>query len=136
MRVLSGVQPSGNLHIGNYFGAIRQFLSLQEEHECYYFLADLHALTTVQDRQRFRGLVRDLATGFLALGLDPARSVIYRQFRRGRIETELPVPSQNDGDVGPTTPLDIWVHAGRLRLLMPPRRPSYGLWPWRGEMPL
>jgi len=79
MRVLSGVQPSGNLHIGNYFGAIRQFLRLQEEHECYYFLADLHALTTVQDSARFRGLIRDLATGFLALGLDPARSVIYRQ---------------------------------------------------------
>jgi tryptophanyl-tRNA synthetase len=79
MRVLSGVQPSGNLHIGNYFGAIRQFLRLQEEHDCYYFLADLHALTTVQDSKRFRGLVRDLATGFLALGLDPERSVIYRQ---------------------------------------------------------
>jgi len=79
MRVLSGVQPSGNLHIGNFFGAIRQFLRLQEEHECYYFLADLHALTTVQDPERFRGLVRDLATGFLALGLDPSRSVIYRQ---------------------------------------------------------
>jgi tryptophanyl-tRNA synthetase len=79
MRVLSGVQPSGNLHIGNYFGAIRQFLRLQEEHECYYFLADLHALTTVQDSERFRGLIRDLAMGFLALGLDPARSVIYRQ---------------------------------------------------------
>jgi tryptophanyl-tRNA synthetase len=79
MRVLSGVQPSGNLHIGNFFGAIRQFLRLQEEHECFYFLADLHALTTVQDSNRFRGLVRDLATGFLALGLDPKRSVIYRQ---------------------------------------------------------
>jgi len=79
MRVLSGVQPSGNLHIGNFFGAIRQFLRLQEEHECFYFLADLHALTTVQEPERFRGLVRDLATGFLALGLDPARSVIYRQ---------------------------------------------------------
>jgi tryptophanyl-tRNA synthetase len=79
MRVLSGVQPSGNLHIGNYFGAIRQFLNLQEEHECFYFLADLHALTTVQDPPRFHGLVQDLATGFLALGLDPSRSVIYRQ---------------------------------------------------------
>jgi len=79
MRVLSGVQPSGDLHIGNYFGAIRQFLSLQEEHECYYFLADMHALTTVQDADRFRELVRDLATGFLALGLDPSRSVLYRQ---------------------------------------------------------
>ena len=79
MRVLSGVQPSGNPHIGNYFGAIRQFVRLQEEHECYFFLADLHALTTVQDAERLRGLVRDLATGFLALGLDSKRSVIYRQ---------------------------------------------------------
>ena len=79
MRVLSGVQPSGDLHIGNYFGAIRQFLSLQEEHECYYFLADLHALTTVQDADRFGDLLHDLATGFLALGLDPTSSVIYRQ---------------------------------------------------------
>ena len=79
MRVLSGVQPSGNLHVGNYFGAIRQFLRLQEEHECFYFLADLHALTTVQDAGRFKDLVLDLATGFMALGLDPSRSVIYRQ---------------------------------------------------------
>jgi tryptophanyl-tRNA synthetase len=79
MRVLSGVQPSGNLHVGNFFGAVRQFLRLQEDHECYYFLADLHALTTVQDPDRFRHLVRDLATGYLALGLDPARSVLYRQ---------------------------------------------------------
>ncbi len=79
MRVLSGVQPSGILHIGNYFGAIRQFVQLQAEHQCFYFLADLHALTTVHDADRMRGLVRDLATGFLALGLDPGRSVVYRQ---------------------------------------------------------
>ncbi|HSL18007.1 MAG TPA: tryptophan--tRNA ligase [Methylomirabilota bacterium] len=79
MRVLSGVQPSGILHIGNYFGAIRQFVAMQHEHECYYFLADLHALTTVQDPDRMRTLVRELAAGYLALGLDPNTSVIYRQ---------------------------------------------------------
>ena len=79
MRVLSGVQPSGTLHIGNYFGAIRQFVALQDQHECYYFLADMHALTTVQDADRMRSLVHELAAGYLALGLDPARSVIYRQ---------------------------------------------------------
>ena len=79
MRVLSGVQPSGTLHIGNYFGAIRQFVAMQDEHECYYFLADMHALTTVQDADRMRSLVRELSAGYLALGLDPARSVIYRQ---------------------------------------------------------
>jgi tryptophanyl-tRNA synthetase len=79
MRVLSGVQPSGAQHIGNYFGAIRQFIRLQDEHDCYYFLADLHALTTVQDADRMRGLVRELSAGYIALGLDPDRSVLYRQ---------------------------------------------------------
>ena len=79
MRVLSGVQPSGTPHIGNYFGAIRQFVRLQEGRESYYFLADLHALTTVQDANRIRQLVRELAGGFLALGLDPGKSAIYRQ---------------------------------------------------------
>ena len=54
MRVLSGVQPSGDLHIGNYFGAVRQFVRNQDEHECFFFLADLHALTTVQDPVRGR----------------------------------------------------------------------------------
>ena len=79
MRVLSGVQPSGALHIGNYFGAIRQFVELQREHDCYFFLADLHALTSVHDAARLRELVGDLATGYLALGLDPARAALYRQ---------------------------------------------------------
>ncbi len=81
MRVLSGVQPSGTLHIGNYFGAIRQFIELQENaaNDCYYFLADYHALTTVQDAGRLRELVSDLAAAFLAFGLDPRRSVLYRQ---------------------------------------------------------
>ncbi len=79
MRVLSGVQPSGTLHIGNYFGAIRQFIEMQEKHECFYFLADYHALTTVQDPGRLRGMVGDLAAAFLAFGLDPKTSVVYRQ---------------------------------------------------------
>jgi len=81
MRILSGVQPSGKLHIGNYLGAIRQFLSLQEDpgNDCYYFIADLHAMTTVQDGAALRENSLSLATDFLALGLDPARSVLYRQ---------------------------------------------------------
>lgn len=81
MRILSGVQPSGNLHIGNYFGAIRQFVALQEDpaNECYYFLADLHAMTTIKDGRELRRLSLTVATDYLALGLDPARSVLYRQ---------------------------------------------------------
>jgi tryptophanyl-tRNA synthetase len=79
MRVLSGVQTSGILHVGNYFGAIRQFVELQAAHECYYFLADLHSLTTVHDGAAFRRFSDEVAAGFLALGLDPEHSVVYRQ---------------------------------------------------------
>ncbi|MBI4916466.1 MAG: tryptophan--tRNA ligase [Acidobacteria bacterium] len=81
MRILSGVQPSGKLHIGNYFGAIRQFVAQQREpiNECYYFIADLHAMTTIHEGAVLRDYSRMVATDFLALGLDPARSVLYRQ---------------------------------------------------------
>lgn len=79
MRILSGVQPSGKLHVGNYFGAIRQFIELQDEGEGFYFIADHHALTTVRDGATMRGLVRDVALDFLALGLDPKKAVIFRQ---------------------------------------------------------
>jgi len=81
MRILSGVQPSGKLHIGNYFGAIRQFVSLQDDpaNECYFFVANLHALTTITRGDELREHTRHVATAFLALGLDPERSVLYRQ---------------------------------------------------------
>jgi tryptophanyl-tRNA synthetase len=77
VRVLSGVQPSGRIHIGNYFGAIRQFVELQREHETLVFIADLHALTTVRDGQKLRELSLDVALTYLALGLD--RAVLFRQ---------------------------------------------------------
>jgi tryptophanyl-tRNA synthetase len=79
MRILSGVQSSGKLHIGNYFGALRQFIELQAKGEALYFIADLHALTTVRDAARARALTRDVALDFLALGLDPERATLFRQ---------------------------------------------------------
>jgi tryptophanyl-tRNA synthetase len=81
MRILSGVQPSGKLHIGNYFGAIRQFVELQANaaNECYYFVADLHAMTTIKDGAELRANSFRVAADFVALGLDPERSVLYRQ---------------------------------------------------------
>jgi tryptophanyl-tRNA synthetase len=79
MRILSGVQPSGKLHLGNYFGAIRQFVALQAEAECLYFIADLHALTTVQDGARLRQLTVDVALDYLALGVDPKRAILFKQ---------------------------------------------------------
>lgn len=79
MRILSGVQPSGELHLGNYFGAIAQHLALQDEGEALYFIADYHALTTVQDAARLRELTRDVAATYLALGLDPKKATFFRQ---------------------------------------------------------
>jgi tryptophanyl-tRNA synthetase len=78
-RTLSGVQPSGKLHLGNYFGAIRQHIALQEEGNCFYFIADFHALTTISNAETLRENVRDVALDYLALGLDPAKAVFYRQ---------------------------------------------------------
>src|SRR5436305_1510937 len=98
-RILSGVQPSGKLHLGNYFGAIRQHIALQEENECFYFIADYHALTTVREAEKaetdpalaqrggrprkaaeiLRDNVRDVALDYLALGLDPDKAAFFRQ---------------------------------------------------------
>jgi len=79
MRVLSGIQPTGRFHWGNYFGAIRQYISLQDEGEGYYFIADLHALTTVRDPEQLRQNSLDAALDLLALGLDPSRATLFLQ---------------------------------------------------------
>lgn len=79
MRILSGVQSSGRLHIGNYYGAIREFVRLQEEGEALYFIANLHALNSVRDGSRARELTLETAAAFVALGVDPERAVLFRQ---------------------------------------------------------
>jgi tryptophanyl-tRNA synthetase len=83
-RALSGIQPTGRFHWGNYFGAIRQYIDLQPgahqaADEAYYFIADLHALTTVREPARLRAFVRDAAVDLVALGLDPERAVLFVQ---------------------------------------------------------
>ncbi len=78
-RVLSGIQSSGKLHIGNYFGAIQQFLTLQHQGEALFFIANMHALNTVRDPATMRALTRDVALDFLALGLDPSKATLFRQ---------------------------------------------------------
>src|SRR6516225_9689268 len=78
-RFLSGVQPSGKLHLGNYFGAIKQHIALQDEGQAFYFIADYDALTTIQDAQALAEHSRDVALDYLALGLDPNKAVFYRQ---------------------------------------------------------
>ncbi|MEW4528614.1 MAG: tryptophan--tRNA ligase [Maioricimonas sp. JB045] len=79
MRVLSGIQPTGRFHWGNYFGAIQQYIDLQDNDQAFYFIADLHALTTVRDAQTLRGFTQDAAIDLLALGLDPERATLFRQ---------------------------------------------------------
>lgn len=79
MRVLSGVQSSGKLHLGNYLGAMKQHIELQHEHECLFFIANYHSLTTIQDPPRQRELTRDVALDYLAFGLDPNKARLFRQ---------------------------------------------------------
>ncbi len=79
MRILSGLQPTGRLHIGNYFGMMEPALRLQDEGEAYYFIADYHALTSIQNAAELRDNVRNLAIDFLACGLDPNKAVFFKQ---------------------------------------------------------
>src|SRR3989475_4793718 len=79
MRILSGIQPSGVLHIGNYFGMMRPAIALQVEGETFYFIADYHALTSVRDPKTLRENSRRVALDFLACGLDPERAALFMQ---------------------------------------------------------
>jgi tryptophanyl-tRNA synthetase len=79
MRVLSGIQSNNKLHLGNYLGAIQQHIELQHDNDCYFFIANYHALTTVQNAELLRQLTLDVAVDYLALGLDPAKACLFRQ---------------------------------------------------------
>ena len=79
MRIITGLQPSGKLHIGNYFGAMEPAVRMQDRGESYYFLADYHAMSTVHDADTLRENCKNLATDFLAVGLDPEKCVFFRQ---------------------------------------------------------
>src|SRR5262245_48943279 len=79
MRVLSGIQPTGRFHWGNYFGAIRQYIDLQTSGEAYYFVANLHALTTLRESAELRRNTLDAAIDLIALGLDPGKATLFVQ---------------------------------------------------------
>src|SRR6201986_4696948 len=87
MRVLSGIQPTGRFHWGNYFGAIRQYIDLQHEDAAFYFIANLHALTTVRDPELLRQLTLDAAIDLLALGLTPKKAILF-------VQSDVPEVSQ------------------------------------------
>lgn len=78
-RVFSGVQPTGNIHLGNYLGALRQFVELQEDNECIYCIVDLHAITVPQDPKELRKHILDVAALYLSIGVDPKKSIVFVQ---------------------------------------------------------
>lgn len=78
-RVFSGVQPTGNIHIGNYLGALKQFVELQDDHDCVYCIVDLHSITLPQDPRELKKSILDVAALYLAVGVDPKKSIVFAQ---------------------------------------------------------
>ena len=100
MRILSGIQSSGVLHIGNYFGMIQPAVALQEEGECFYFIANYHALTSVRDPEALRRNSRQVAIDFLACGLDPERSALF-------LQTDVPAVTELAWILSTITPMGL-----------------------------
>jgi tryptophanyl-tRNA synthetase len=100
MRILSGIQPSGALHIGNYFGMMKPAIDLQSQGECFYFIADYHSMTSLADAAQRRQNSRDVALDFLACGLDPKKSVFFRQ-------SDLPEVTELTWIIGTLTPMGL-----------------------------
>lgn len=100
MRVLSGIQPTGRFHWGNYFGAIQQYIQLQHEHDGYYFIADLHALTTIREPALLREYKCAAALDLLALGLNPEKAVLFMQ-------SDVPEVSELTWILMTTTPIGL-----------------------------
>jgi tryptophanyl-tRNA synthetase len=100
MRILSGIQPSGTLHIGNYFGMMKPAIELQARGECYYFIANYHSMTSLTDATQRRANSLDVALDFLACGLDPQKSAFYRQ-------SDLPEVCELTWLIGTLTPMGL-----------------------------
>jgi tryptophanyl-tRNA synthetase len=88
--IFSGVQPTGNLHLGNYLGAIKRFVELQDRFECIYCVVDLHAITVWQDPSELPRAIREVTAAFLACGIDPRKNIVFNQrTRRTRLDFQL-----------------------------------------------
>ena len=101
MRYLSGIQPTGRLHLGNYFGMIRPAVELQAKGEAYYFLADYHALTGASEAGQLEVLVKETFLDLLACGVDPERAVVFRQ-------SAVPEVHELAWYLSTVTPWDYW----------------------------
>ena len=121
MRILSGVQPSGRQHLGNYFGAIAQFVQWQKKGECFFFIANLHSLTTIGDAELLREYTLDAALTYLAFGLDPGKSTLFRQ-------SDVPEHSELFWILGSLIPLSHLERAHSYKdKLQKGLRPDFGL---------
>jgi tryptophanyl-tRNA synthetase len=121
-RILSGIQPSGNPHLGNYLGAIRNHIAMQKTHECFIFIADLHALTTVRDPKKLHDSSIEVAIDYLALGLDPKKTVFFRQ-------SDLPEHSELAWILSCITPMGLLerAHAYKDSVAKGMKEPTTGL---------
>ncbi|MBU0667720.1 tryptophan--tRNA ligase [Patescibacteria group bacterium] len=121
-RILSGIQSSGTPHLGNYLGAMKNHIEMQKDHECFIFIADLHALTTVRDPEKMRSMIREIAIDYLALGLDPDKTVFFRQ-------SDLPEHSELAWILSTVTPLGLLerAHAFKDATAKGMKEPSTGL---------
>jgi len=100
MRILSGIQPSGSLHLGNYFGMMKPAIELQEKGEAFYFIADYHSMTSLFDPEERRRNSQEVALDFLACGLDPKRTVFFRQ-------SDVPEVTELTWILGSVTPMGL-----------------------------
>src|ERR1043165_2008169 len=100
MRILSGIQPSGSLHLGNYFGMMKPSIELQDRGEAFYFIADYHSMTTLTDPEERRRNSLDVALDFLACGLDPRKPVFFRQ-------SDVPEVTELTWLLGTVTPMGL-----------------------------
>src|SRR5487761_899060 len=122
LRVLSGMQPTGRMHLGNYLGALRSWVQLQDEHECVFFVADYHSLTTVTDPASIRPAIVEMVLDWLAAGIDPERSIVY-------LQSDLPEVAELHLLLSMTTPLG-WlerVPSYKERVEQFPDNLNYGL---------
>ncbi len=99
-RVFSGVRPTGRLHIGNYLGAVKNYVALQDEYECVYCIVDLHALTTLEETNRLQSNIYEALLDLLAAGLDPEKSIIF-------VQSHVPEINELFTLLGMVTPLGV-----------------------------
>jgi tryptophanyl-tRNA synthetase len=121
-RVFSGVRPTGSLHLGNYLGAVKNYVALQDEYECVYCIVDLHALTTLEETSKLKDNINNVLLDLLAAGLDPKKSIIF-------VQSHVPEVAELFTFMGMVTPLSwlLRVPTFKEKVRMQPHNVNYGL---------